>query len=127
MREGLSACAHLHGCVFVSSVHTPLLTEAEEGLVLGAQVHEKIRENPIPEEKEKKKFPSQPPRKQPKLTYDERKQRLKVGVPLCVCARACVRVCLCACEREGGRGMLLAHRSGALPCCRRDICSALQL
>ena len=42
------------------------------------QVHEKIREDPLPEAKEEKKYPSAPKRKQPKLTYDERKQKLKV-------------------------------------------------
>ena len=46
-------------------------------------MHAKIRESPLPKKKEgEKKFPSQPKRKQPKLTYDERKQRLKVRLPL---------------------------------------------
>lgn len=50
--------------------------------VLCLQVHEKIRENPLPQPKERQKFPSQPKRKQQKLTYDERKQKLKVGSDL---------------------------------------------
>lgn len=46
---------------------------------LGMQVHAKIRENPVPAAKEEKKYTSQPKRKAPKLTYEERKQKLKVG------------------------------------------------
>ncbi|KAK9791578.1 hypothetical protein WJX73_000136 [Symbiochloris irregularis] len=40
-------------------------------------VHAKIRENPLSETKEKKSYPSQPKKKPQKLTYDERKQKLK--------------------------------------------------
>ena len=45
------------------------------------QVHEKIREDPMPEKKERTKPDESRTWKQQKLTYDERKQRLKVRAP----------------------------------------------
>jgi Ribosomal L18 C-terminal region len=44
-----------------------------------SQVHQAIRDDPLPEKKERTK-PAEPKVwKTPRLTYDERKERLKVG------------------------------------------------
>lgn len=45
------------------------------------QVHEKIRENPIAEKKERTKPESTKKWKPTKITYEERKERLKVCQP----------------------------------------------
>ena len=46
--------------------------------VIARQVHEKIREDPEPEKKERSKPDEATRWKTPKLTYDERKAALKV-------------------------------------------------
>ena len=59
-----------------------------------AQAHEAIREDPMPEKKERQKPDEKRVWKAKKLTYDERKANLKVSLP--PMGIKCIAICACA-------------------------------